>query len=170
MARITERELGEMLCFYLGSAALEAEPGFVRFLTKKLNVCLYTDTPLDEMGTALEQDLLVLIYAVSGKTMKLRMDDGHEKNWTMKALRELTDNVMETVFLHMEEDAHSFQALLSYAMNHQSRSALRVLYLCYGVYQQPRERAIIIRLIVERFEEKDYRTWLAPADWPKREA
>ena len=170
MARIAQREVTEMLSFYLGSAALRSEPDFTRFLTNKLNVCLYTDTPLEEIRGALEQDLLVLIYAVSQKTMKTYMEDGSCKTWTMKALRELTDCVMETVFTHLEENADSYHALLSYAMNQHSLTALRVLYLRYGVFMSPREREIVIRLITEQFDAKDYQSWLSPADCPKREA
>lgn len=170
MARMTQQELTGILRFHLGSAALGAEPDFARFLTSKLNVCLYTDTSLEEIRNGVEQDLLVLIYAVSRKTMRIYMEDGSCKTWTMKALGELIDCVMEAVFMHLEVNEDHFRALLSYVMNHQSRTALRVLYLCYGAYQQPRERETIIRLITEQFDTKDYQSWLSPADCPKREA
>jgi hypothetical protein len=170
MARIPAREIETFLGGYLGGAALAANPDFAPFLARKMISCLYTHTPFGQMRDALEQDLLMAVYAFSQKTMNLRMDDGKWRHFVLADFRPLADSLMGIPFSHMDVCEDTYRELLSYASMYQSLSALKALYLRYGAYQKETERAIIVRLIVEQYAPADYENWLSPADCPKRGA
>ena len=164
MAHITQQEIAGILRVYMGSAALASQPDFPGFLAKKFTSWLYIDKTLDQMREDLHQDLMLCIFAASGRTMKLRMDDGRLGVWTEDAVDALADCLLEVLFYHLPRTDYTYRALFDYALRHQSHSAFKALYLYYDAFHQPADRTYLIRMIREQFAPADYQRWLDAAD------
>lgn len=169
MSRISQQEIENVLRMYMGSAALESQPDFAAFLTRKFISWLYVNKSLAQMYADLRQDLMMCIFAASNHTMRLRMDDGRMGVWTEDALDALTDCMLEILFFHLPRTHSTYLALFDYLINFHSHSAIKTLYLYYDEFLEPANRAHLVNIIREQFDPADYQRWLSPSDYQRPE-
>lgn len=156
---VTERQVREALRPYLGSALVDQTDLCAGAASLMRTYAPYRDT-FEGMTERVEQCLFTRLYDLLGADMTLRLDDGRVKRVRMRELPELADEAMGALFDAMQVYSVNYAALKDYSMRAASLSALRVLYQRYGAFQSPEEKALLSRIIRERFPASRYEGWL----------
>ena len=95
--------------------------------------------------------------------MAVRLDDGRLLRVRMQDLPDVADAAMGALFEGMTVYSVNYQTLKDYSLRTGSLSAMRVLYLRYGAFQPPEEKALMARIIRERYPRERYAAWLDDA-------
>ena len=157
--RVTTGQVAEVLRPYLGTPLVEETPlceGAARVINA---YAPYRDTLADLAGQ-LERYLFDALYTLLGAQMTVRLDDGRLVRIRMRELPELADEALGAMFDGMRVYSVNYDNLNEYAMRAGSLSAMRVLYQKYADFQTSEERALMVRIIRERYPAWRYALWL----------
>lgn len=156
---VTERQVREALRPRLGSELVDQTGLCAEVAGLMRTYASYRDT-FESMTEQVEQLLFTRLYDLLGPGMSLRLDDGRVVRIRMRELPELADEAMGAMFEAMQVYSVNYANLKDYSMRAASLSALRVLYQKYGAFQSPEEKALLTRIIRERFPASRYEGWL----------
>ena len=161
-AAVKTDSVREALRPYLGSAMVEGTTVAEQAAQALRTYAPYRDE-LEDVAERVRRALFDCLYGVLGPRMAVRLDDGRMLRIRMQDLPELADAAMGALFEGMTVYSVNYQTLKDYSLRTGSLSAMRALYLRYDAFQPPEEKALMARVIRERYPRERYEGWLADA-------
>lgn len=119
----------------------------------------YRDT-LEDLADQISNVLFDCLYGTLGPSMTVRLDGGQMTRIHIHDLPDLADDVLGAYFESMPVYSVSYATLKDYSLRTGSLNAMRVLYQCYDAFQSPEEKALMARIIRDRFPKERYSAWL----------
>ena len=152
----------EALRPYLGSAMVYGTDVAEQAAQALRTYAPYRDE-LEDVAERVRRALFDCLYGALGPRMAVRLDDGRMLRIRMQDLPEVADAAMDALFEGMTVYSVNYQTLKDYSLRTGSLSAMRALYLRYDAFQPPEEKALMARVIRERYPRERYEGWLADA-------
>lgn len=119
----------------------------------------YRDT-LEDLADQISNVLFDCLYAVLGPSMTVRLDGNRLTRIRIHDLPDLADDVLGVYFESMPVYSVSYTTLKDYSLRTGSLNAIRVLYQRYDAFQSPEEKALMARIVRDRFPKERYSAWL----------
>jgi len=119
----------------------------------------YRDT-LEDLADQVSNVLFDCLYGTLGPSMTVRLDDGQTTRIRIHELPDLADDVLGAYFESMPVYSVSYTTLKDYSLRTGSLNAIRVLYQNYDTFQSPEEKALMARIVRDRFPRERYSVWL----------
>lgn len=119
----------------------------------------YRDT-LEDLADQVSNTLFDCLYGALGPSMTVHLDDGQTTRIHIHDLPDLADDVLGAYFESMTVYSVSYATLKDYSLRTGSLNAIRVLYQNYDAFQSPEEKALMARIVRDRFPTERYSAWL----------
>lgn len=158
---VSDWQVREALRPRLGSSLVDDTPLCAGIASLLRCYAPYRDT-LAELEKRLESYLFDGLYTLLGDSMAVMLDDERVVRIRMRELPELADDAMGALFEAMPVYSVNYQTLKDYSLRASSLSAMRVLLQKYDQYQSPEEKALMGKVIRERYPAARYQGWLKP--------
>lgn len=158
-ASIWEERIREEMRPWIGALLADGTPIAAR-CEAVLRAYVPRETSLEETAAALEQVIFAELYAALGRGMRAPMGDGSVRRIRTDTLPEIADAALGVLLEKLAVNPVSDSLLRTYAMTTGSCSALRVLYQRFAAYQTAEERALLARLLAERYPPNARPAWL----------
>jgi exonuclease VII large subunit len=114
----------------------------------------------DQLREKLEKHILVQINKLTHASMCIMVENYKTKRLTLRDIECMTDDLMGLMFDSLTPLKSNFEKLNEYALQHESLSALRVLYQKYASSFSEEEYAFMIQMIKNLYPKERYREWL----------
>jgi hypothetical protein len=115
---------------------------------------------LEQVRERLEHYMLVEINKLTRSSMCIMVENYQTKRLTLRDIECMTDELMGLMFDRLSPFAPNFERLNEYALQHESLSALRVLYQKYSSFFSEEEYQFMIHMIRSLYPRERYQAWL----------
>ena len=144
---------------WLGAAFLRASDVCARVCGLLNGFDAAADDP-DTLYHSLDSLLFGELRAVTREDMRVLLDDGRTMRVRVDDVAELADELLYLALQQLPHSAWQYSRLRTYAMTHDSLSALRALYQDFAAFQTADELALIARTAREAHPAYRWRAWL----------
>ncbi len=144
---------------WLGAAFLRASDVCARVCGLLNGFDAAADDP-DTLYHSLDSLLFGELRAVTREDMRVLLDDGRTMRVRVDDVAELADELLYLALHQLPHSAWQYSRLRTYAMTHDSLSALRALYQDFAAFQTADELALIARTAREAHPAYRWRAWL----------
>ena len=115
----------------------------------------------EQLRGRLEQQMLVSLSRATRSSMCIMVENYQTKRLSLRDIEYMTDDLMGLVFDRLTPFQPNYERLNEYALQHESLSALRVLYQKYASFFGEEEYRFMIRMIKSLYPQNRYQAWLS---------
>ncbi|HPJ01406.1 MAG TPA: hypothetical protein PKU80_01010 [Candidatus Limiplasma sp.] len=152
-------DVNDALRPWLGALFLMSTP-----LSQELSYQMMQYSPVretfEQLRARLEQHLLVRINKLTRSSMCIMVENYQTRRLSLRDIEFMTDDLMGLMFDRMTPFSSNFEKLNEYALQHESLSALRVLYQKYASFFSEEEYQFMIHMMKSLYPKERYQDWL----------
>ncbi len=152
-------EVNDALKPWLGALFLMSTP-LSQAITYQMGQYSPARETLEQMRERLEHHMLVELNRLTKSSMCIMVENYQTKRLTLRDIEYMTDDLMGLLFDRLSPFSSNFERLNEYALQHESLSALRVLYQKYASFFSQEEYQFMIHMIKSLYPKDRYQDWL----------